>query len=326
MVCKNRPMKSATILFVLMGALLSACAAEEPFSSPEVITLAIGPVASLSPELRRAFEPNGDFKPLPQPGPNDWLTIHPEPGQTYRAFVQAEPNKPAPPRNVIYIQPVDAFAGRDPKMLATLEHFAETYFQLPVVLQAPVDVSRYEITERENPFTGQRQLLSTDLLDFLRKDLPADAYCRLGITTVDLYPEPSWNFVFGQASLKQRTGVYSFARYEPRFYGNAPKADDDQVALLRSFKVLAHETAHMFGMEHCVYLLCIMNGSNHLDETDASPVHLCPVCLRKLQDSVGFDVVARYTALEVVYRDAGLLAESAWVKRRADFVRGSRTR
>jgi archaemetzincin len=190
-------------------------------------------------------------------------------------------------------------------------------------MQPPVDVSRNGITERENPHSGQRQLLAGDLLDYLRRDLPADAYCRLGITTVDLYPEPSWNFVFGQASLKERTGVYSFARYEPRFYGNAPKADDEQVALLRSFKVLAHESGHMFGMEHCVYLLCIMNGSNHLAETDASPVHLCPVCLRKLHDSVGFDIVERYRALEVVYAEAGLLQESAWVKKRADFVRGN---
>jgi archaemetzincin len=31
----------------------------------------------------------------------------------------------------------------------------------------------------------------------------------------DLYPEPSWNFVFGQASLNERVGVYSFARYGP---------------------------------------------------------------------------------------------------------------
>ena len=315
-------MKIAILVLGLLSTFISACAAEEPYSSPEVIKLAIGPVASLSPELRRAFEPNGDFKPLPVPGPNDWLTIHPEPGQTYRAFVQAESNKPAPPRTVIYIQPLDAFAGRDPKMLATLERFAEAYFQLPVTLQSPVAVSRSGITERENPFTGQRQLLSTDLLNFLRMDLPADAYCRLGITTVDLYPEPSWNFVFGQAYLKERTGVYSFARYEPKFYGHAPKADDDQVALLRSFKVLAHETAHMFGLEHCIYLLCIMNGSNHLEETDASPVHLCPVCLRKLHDSVGFDIVERYRALEMVYTEAGLIEESAWVKKRADFVRG----
>ncbi len=315
-------MRCATILLGLVIAFLSACAAEEPYSSPEVVKLAIGPVASLSPDLRRAFTPNGDFPPLPQPGPNDWLAINPERGQTFNQFTRSNPNRPTPPRDVIYLQPLDAFAGGDPEILAKLERFAGAFFPMAVKMQAPIDVSRQGITDRVNPMTGQRQLLSTDLLDFLRRDLPDDAYCRLGLTTIDLYPEPSWNFVFGQASLKERTGVYSFARYEPRFYGETSKAGDDKLALLRSFKVLAHESAHMFGMEHCVYLRCIMNGSNHLDETDASPVHLCPVCLRKLQDSIGFNVAERYRALEVIYREAGLLEESAWVKKRAAYVSG----
>ena len=315
-------MKTATILFGLTISLFSSCAAPAPYSSPEVVRLAIGPVASLPPELRRAFEPDGAFKSLPVPGPNDWLAIYPEPGQTYHQFVNADPNTPAPPRNVIYIQPLDAFAGSDPKALAMLEKFAAAFFSMPVTLQAPVDVSRYGITERQNPGTGQRQLLAGDLLGFLRRDLPDDAFCRLGITTIDLYPEPSWNFVFGQAYLTERTGVYSFARYEPRFYGKAPKPGDGQLTLLRSFKVLAHETGHMFGIEHCVYLLCLMNGSNHMEEADASPVHLCPVCLRKLQHSVGFDIEQRYRTLEVVYREAGLVDEAAWVRRRADYVRG----
>jgi len=34
----------------------------------------------------------------------------------------------------------------------------------------------------------------------------------------DLYPRDSWNFVFGLASLRERIGVFSFARYEESFY------------------------------------------------------------------------------------------------------------
>lgn len=33
-----------------------------------------------------------------------------------------------------------------------------------------------------------------------------------------------------------------------------------------------------------------MNGSNSLEEEDVIPFHLCPVCLRKLHFSIGFDV------------------------------------
>lgn len=40
-----------------------------------------------------------------------------------------------------------------------------------------------------------------------------------------------------------------------------------------------------------------MNGSNHLDESDGRISELCPVCLRKLQHSIGFDILERYRAL-----------------------------
>ena len=36
------------------------------------------------------------------------------------------------------------------------------------------------------------------------------------------------------------------------------------LTLRRSCKVLAHEACHMFGIEHCVWFRCLMNGSNHL--------------------------------------------------------------
>jgi archaemetzincin len=42
----------------------------------------------------------------------------------------------------------------------------------------------------------------------------------IGVCLSDLYPKDEWNFVFGLASIKGRTGVFSFARYDERFYGN----------------------------------------------------------------------------------------------------------
>ena len=35
--------------------------------------------------------------------------------------------------------------------------------------------------------------------------------------------------------------------------------------------VLCHEIAHLFGIKHCVYASCVMNGSNHLEESEAHP-------------------------------------------------------
>ena len=58
-----------------------------------------------------------------------------------------------------------------------------------------------------------------------------------------------------------------------------------------------------------------MNGSNHLAESDRRPLHLCPVCLRKLQWSIGFDVLERYRALERIDRALGFVDEANWLRR-----------
>ena len=51
-----------------------------------------------------------------------------------------------------------------------------------------------------------------------------------GVTLRDLYPSPEWNYVFGEASIKDRVGIYSFARYDPHFFG---EDSPDRVRLIR---------------------------------------------------------------------------------------------
>lgn len=49
-----------------------------------------------------------------------------------------------------------------------------------------------------------------------------------------------------------------------------------------------------------------MNGSNHLDEAISRPFAVCPVCLRKVHDSmreVGMDLVMRERAIGLFFRD-----------------------
>ena len=59
-------------------------------------------------------------------------------------------------------------------------------------------------------------------------------------------------------------------------------------------QTLTHEIGHIFGLRHCQWLACLMQGSNHLEEADRRPLDLCPVCLRKLQSAVGFRLRERY--------------------------------
>ena len=281
---------------------------------------AIGTMRGLSEQLRRATEPRDSFQSVPQPRADDWLANHPEPGQTFEQFVRSRPNRPDQHRNKLYLQPLDTFDESLGPSLDQLRRFTTAFFMMDVRLLPPFDLSRSHIVSRRNLRTGQVQFLTGDILNLLKARLPDDAFALLGITMVDLYPDPSWNFVFGQASLQDRVGVYSFARYTPQFSGEVGTAESRKLMLRRSCKVLAHETAHMFGIEHCIWYRCLMNGSNHLAESDARPLHLCPVDLHKLQWSIGFDVVERYRHLRDFDHGAALEDEAEWLDKRIGFI------
>jgi archaemetzincin len=256
------------------------------------------------------------FHPLPEPQAGDWLSMHEEPGQTLKQFLRSDRNNPSGKQNKIYLQPIEKFDKRNGPSLEMLKEFTKKYFSMPVVVLSTAEVDTNEYTSRINPLSGNKQYYAPDILEYLDIILPADAFCILAITMTDLYPDPSWNFVFGLASIKERVGVFSFARYFPAFYGDSTAGKNETNFLLRCCKILGHETGHMFGMLHCISYHCSMNGSNHLGEMDAQPIHLCPVCASKLQRSVGFNLMKRYKRLQQFYRISGLNNEATWMTRR----------
>ena len=291
--------------------------------SPNVKRAAVGELTGLSPVLRRAFSADTpEFEPIPKPGPHDWLAVHPESAQTFHEFKASRPNRPTELRRIVYLQPLGEFVADRSPSIETLREFASGFFAMEVKVLPVISLDASKFTTRHNPNTGNLQILTSDVLNFLKARVPADAFCMLAITMEDLYPEPSWNFVFGQASLSERVGVYSFARYDSAFYGDPRAPGYETLLLRRSCKVLAHETGHMFGLTHCTFFNCLMNGSNHLAESDRRPLHLCPVCLRKLQWSIGFDVLERYRALERVTRADGFTDGADWLASRIKILRG----
>jgi archaemetzincin len=286
---------------------------------------AIGSTKGLPETLRKALEPGTHFEPIAVPKPGDWLAEHQETGQGFDEFVRSKPNRPEKNRKKIYLQPLGQFPNGQVPLVESLGEYAGAYFAMEVEVLPPLALNDSNITTRINQYTKNRQILTGDVLAILQQDLPTDAFCVLSITMEDLYPEPSWNFVFGQASLRGRVGVYSFARYDPVFYGLKRGKDYEKILLRRSCRVLAHETAHMFGLQHYIYFKCVLNGSNHLKESDSRPLHLCPVCLRKLQYSIRFDVVTRYRNLLHFYKKVGLNDEAQWVANRLEWILGIET-
>ena len=313
-------MRKAIASSVAAGVAVCSGMGFEP-PGPRACLEAVGPTNGLSAVLQQAFTPESSFQAVPVPARNDWLAAHPEPGQTYEQFLRSHPNRPDSQRQIIYLQPLGVFSPEQSPSLGKLRHYAAAFFQMKVTTLEPLGIETGAFTSRTNSMTRMRQLLTGDVLHWLKAKLPTDAFCLVAITMEDLYPEPSWNFVFGQASLTERVGVYSFARYDPAFYGGARGRDYPELLLRRSMKVLTHETGHIFGLAHCVYFHCVMNGSNHLQESDRRPLHLCPVCLRKLQSSVGFDVVKHCEELASFDERESFGDEATWLRKRVEKLR-----
>ena len=131
----------------------------------------------------------------------------------------------------------------------------------------------------------------------LQNLMPSDAFIVVGLTLFDLYPRDDWAFVYGEASASRGTGVFSFARY-----GSVDL--DPKAFLRRAMWVLCHEIGHLFGLSHCIWWKCTMNGTNGGD-LENMPMHLCPMDLTKLHEALAFDVIEREQALKALWTSLG---------------------
>ena len=133
----------------------------------------------------------------------------------------------------------------------------------------------------------------------------------MAFTTSDLWPGEGWNRVYGQAFPGERVGVYSIY-----CDGNPDEGPDAyRLALLRTLKVAAHETGHVFAMEHCIFYECCLCGANNRDEADRHPLWLCPHCLAKLCYATHADPAKRFEELIAFAKPQGLATEQAfWEK------------
>uniref|UniRef100_A0A8D0A4Q2 Archaemetzincin-2 n=1 Tax=Sander lucioperca TaxID=283035 RepID=A0A8D0A4Q2_SANLU len=138
--------------------------------------------------LEEGFHP-GQPGSLFQPSDSDWISAHPG------------------DHNTIYIQTIGSFGevgAQTDQYLEGLREYCQAFFYgLPVKFLPAVTVTKTRCSFRVTAIhtTFRSSLISWGVAKKLLK--PKDAFCIIGITMIDLYPNDSWNFVFGKASLSE---------------------------------------------------------------------------------------------------------------------------
>ncbi len=266
---------------------------------------------------REKLRPLHERPGSPQPG--EWRHRYHESGQTFEQYVENNPTRPTKERRTLVIQPIGPFDPAREKILKQTIDYMARYFNVPTRCEPslPLDVIPAS-AQRVHRTWGDKQLHSQWILHrLLKPKLPADAAALIAFTTSDLYPEDGWNYVFGEADLKARVGVWSVYRH-----GDPTKNKEaEMLALRRALKVAVHETGHMFSLEHCTAYRCVQAGVNNLDEEDRSPLWLCPECVVKIAWMSDNDVALRYEKLLAFCRDVGFENEAQFFSRSLETLR-----
>lgn len=314
-------MKTVISLFsiILFLFALTACDKETSFEAVENKALEKGSDAKIAKIKKavKAVEPF--FKLMGEPEEYDWLATFKESGQTFDEYLSANPTLPTAERKTIYILPLGNFDQTQQKVIKLTTDFMQCFFGLPVKLLQPQGFKEKITKENYRIYPGwkARQIRTGYILDdILRPQLPPDAASLIAFTSEDLFPDETMYYVFGQASFENRVGVWSLYRLDDK----SSKHKDFNVFLLRTLKIAAHETGHMFSMAHCTKYECVMSGTNHLVETDRRPLDVCPECMAKISWGMNYEPQIRYERLAEFFKQNNLKNESEFFLKEAKAV------
>lgn len=284
------------------------------------------------------YQPYTDcFVSLPTPTKDDdWLVEHKEKRQSYAMWQRdwreicsvIGMNKLTNNRRdsiKIYLQPIGVISS---DFVTGLREFVSVYYPgVVVVVNTPLiidgdtissnTISSIQLVTRKRP---HKQYKIESLLSVLSSMKQKDAFCLVGITMEDLYIDNTTEYTVGLADHATNTAVFSFMRYLSDINKNKKtitsiESSKERLLLRRCCKVIIHEIAHLFGISHCVWYSCCMNGSGHLEEDYNRPLHMCVVCLRKVVVVIACGVLERYKGLLVYYKKNGFVEEERWCNR-----------
>lgn len=257
---------------------------------------------TLLPLLERAVErlrPLHDRPPPVRPG--DWLDVHEEQHQSLDDYIASRPARVERSRRRLEVVPIGELPPAHEGIVHATTDYMAAFFGLPVTRAPFVPTVTIPVRARRRaPGDGQEQLLTSWLREHvLLPRVNEGTALVLGLTAVDLWPGRGWNFVFGEASLRERVGVWSLARL-------GDPVVDREACLMRTLKTAAHEAAHMLSIPHCTAYACLMAGSNSIEESDERPLWLCPECLAKVCWAMRLEPELHLQAVSDVLNELGL--------------------
>lgn len=233
------------------------------------------------------------FPPIPEPDDESWGRGR---GQSFDKYVASNPKRPVGGRvmrNRIYLQPLgEAEAARQFPDLATLAEGVTAFYGMECIVLPMKTLRQLETHGKVKIRTrGKKcpQINASDINNNLKAiGLPADGFTMCAVTMHDIW-KGDFNYLFGLAFLAAHVGIFSFYRHQPNVpeceyhHGKLERQPGDAATILRrGFQTLSHELGHTFGLKHCIYFSCLMQGANSLEEAEGRMPDLCPVCLRKL--------------------------------------------
>ncbi|MFC6264690.1 archaemetzincin, partial [Flavobacterium panici] len=295
--------------FILI--LLCACNKEKAKETTKEAPKQIPEEASYFKDIK-----TNDVK-LPKPTYGDWLFSHPEDGQTFEQYFRSKHIVPTKEENIIYIKPIGNFNSLQKKQIQLVNEYLELFFQLKTKTLEPISNDIVPNSARRMSTEGHEQLLAGYLLnDVLKEEKPENRIALMGLSELDLYPKPEWNYVFGLASYRDKVGVSSIYRFQD----GKLTAENFDLCLVRLLKTSSHEIGHMFGIHHCINADCVMNGTNSLSETDRSTIRLCSVCQRKLNSCIQYDNKKRLADLNCPQKVRHYLGAFLWKEKSSTIV------
>lgn len=240
------------------------------------------------------------------PGPDDWLANNFESGQTFDLF-RTQSSRPESDKTLVILQPLDAEISSD--LLRFLADLGKSFFpSLEFTIKPSISLSSLGIDPSP-------QYDASVILSSLRQFPPLNKFTLIALTRSDIYHNDPENYVFSLGNAAARAAVTSLYRFEDR----------TDLVYSRVGKSVIGRLCHVAGLKNCIYYECVLNGVNNVPELDRVPLHLCPICLRKLLFCFDFNAVEWYNRLYAFFQQLPreFSEETQWLQARISALQGS---